>query len=49
LEYLEHSFRGPGFLKLGKAVGDPREESFAGAGALENIFTDKYLSEELKG
>jgi len=32
LEHLEHSFRGPGFLKLGEAVGDPREESFAGAG-----------------
>jgi len=32
LEYLENSFRGPGLLKLGKAVGDPREEPFAGAG-----------------
>ena len=32
LEHLGYSFRGPGFLKLGEAVGDPREESFAGAG-----------------
>ena len=32
LEHLEHSFRGPGFLKLREAVGDPRVESFAGAG-----------------
>ena len=32
LEHLEHSFRCPGFLELGEAVGDPRGESFAGAG-----------------
>ena len=32
LGHLEHSFRGLGFLKLGEAVGDPREEPFAGAG-----------------
>jgi len=32
LEHLEHSFRGPSFLEFGEAVGDPREESFAGAG-----------------
>jgi len=32
LENLEHFFRGPDFLKLGEAVGNPREESFAGAG-----------------
>jgi len=25
LEHLEHSFRGPGFLKLGEAAGDPQE------------------------
>ena len=29
---LSIPFRGPGFLKSGEAVGDPREESFAGAG-----------------
>ena len=31
LKHLEHAFWGPGFLISGEAVGDPREESFAGA------------------
>ena len=32
LEYFVYSFRCPGYLELRKAVGDPRGDSFTGAG-----------------